>query len=200
VKAPTVPAWLARLVSFIGGGGLFVIAFLDSSVLSFPFVTDLIFIEFVIRHPRRMPYYAAMAAAGSLAGGIWLYLLAKKGGEAYRKRHHQGPGRIQALVHRHAFLSVFLPSILPPPFPFKAFVIAEGATQVPLRTFLIGALFGRGFRYIVEGVFAIKYGNAVASVMLQHKLMGILVPIVLIGVIYALARWLLKPPREAGQS
>lgn len=196
MKAPTVPAWLTRIVNAIGGGGLFVIAFLDSSVLSFPFITDLVFIDFVIRHHRRMPYYAAMAAAGSLAGSIWLYLLAKKGGEAYRKKRHKQPGRIQTLVHRHAFLSVFLPSILPPPFPFKAFVIAEGAAQVALRTFVIGILIGRGLRYAVEGVFAIKYGDAVENVMMQHKLMTILTPIVLIGAIYALTRWLLKPEKN----
>ena len=199
MKAPTVPKWLTHIVNAIGGGGLFVIAFLDSSVLSFPFITDLLFIDFVIRRPHRMPYYAGMAAAGSLAGCIWLYLLAKKGGEAYRKRHNKQPGRIQALVHRHAFLSVFLPSILPPPFPFKAFVIAEGATQVPVRTFVIGILFGRGLRYIVEGIFAIKYGNAVENVMMQHKLITIVVPIVLIGLIYALTRWLLKPPEKVSQ-
>jgi membrane protein YqaA with SNARE-associated domain len=196
VKAPTVPGWLTHIVNAIGGGGLFVIAFLDSSVLSFPFITDLLFIDFVIQHPRRMPYYAAMAAAGSLAGCIWLYLLAKKGGEAYRRKHHKQPGRIQALVHRHAFLSVFLPSILPPPFPFKAFVIAEGVAQVPVRTFVIGILVGRGLRYMVEGIFAIKYGKAVESVITQHKLITILTPIVLIGAIYALTRWLLKPEKQ----
>lgn len=200
MKAPTVPKWLTHIVNAIGGGGLFVIAFLDSSVLSFPFITDLLFIDFVTKHPGRMPYYAVMAAAGSLAGSIWLYLLAQKGGEAYRKRHHKKPGRIQALVHRHAFLSVFLPSILPPPFPFKAFVIAEGAAQVPLRTFLIGILVGRGLRYLVEGIFAIQYGNAVEDVMMQHKLITILVPVVLIGLIYALTRWLLKPPHQASPS
>jgi membrane protein YqaA with SNARE-associated domain len=194
VKTPKIPGWLTRVVSTIGSAGLFLVAFLDSSVLSFPFVTDLLFIEFVIQHPRRMIYYAAMAAAGSLAGCIWLYLLAKKGGEMYRKKHHRKvPGRIQNLVHRHAFLSVSLPSILPPPFPFKAFVIAEGVAQVPLRTFVIGILIGRGLRYAVEGVFAIKYGASVENVMIQNKTITILVPLVLIGAIYVLTRWLLKP-------
>lgn len=194
MKQPKLPHWLTHIVSAIGGGGLFVVAFLDSSVLSFPFITDLLFIEFVLQHHTRMLYYAGMAAAGSLAGSIWLYLLAKKGGEVYRKKHHKkGAGRIQVLVHRHAFLSVFLPSILPPPFPFKAFVIAEGVAQVPLKTFLLGVLVGRGLRYAVEGVFALKYGLAVEDFMMRNKTIMIIVPLVLIGVIYALTRWLLKP-------
>lgn len=193
MKAPTVPRWLTHIVSAIGGAGLFVVAFLDSSVLSFPFITDLLFIEFVLQHHRRMLYYAGMAAAGSLAGSVWLYLLAKKGGEAYRKRHHKkSAGRIQALVQKHAFLSVFLPSILPPPFPFKAFVIAEGVAQVPLKTFLAGVLVGRGLRYVVEGLFALKYGVELVDIMMRHKAMLIIAPLVLIGVIYGLTLWLLK--------
>jgi membrane protein YqaA with SNARE-associated domain len=197
VKAPKIPGWLTHVVSAIGTSGLFVIAFLDSSVLSFPFVTDLLFIEFVIQHRGWMLYYAAMAAAGSLAGCIWLYLLAKKGGEVYRRKHHaKTAGRIQGLVNKHAFLSVFLPSILPPPFPFKAFVIAEGVAQVRLRTFVIGILIGRGLRYAVEGVFAIKYGASVENVMIQNKTITILVPLVLIGAIYVLTRWLLKPGKQ----
>ncbi|MGB6874662.1 MAG: VTT domain-containing protein [Candidatus Acidiferrales bacterium] len=201
VNAPKVPVWLTHIVSVIGGAGLFVVAFLDSSVLSFPFITDLLFIGFVIQHPGRMLYYASMAAIGSLAGCIWLYLLAKKGGAAYRKRYgKKTPGRIQGLVHKHAFLSVFLPSILPPPFPFKAFVIAEGVALVPPRTFLLGVLIGRGLRYAVEGLFAIKYGHAVESFMTQNKTVTILVPLVLIGLFYALTRWLLKPAPAGGES
>lgn len=199
MKQPKLPHWLTHIVSAIGGGGLFVVAFLDSSVLSFPFITDLLFIEFVLQHHRRMLYYAGMAATGSLAGSVWLYLLAKKGEEAYRRRHHKkAPGRIRLLVQRHAFLSVFVPSILPPPFPFKAFVIAEGVAQVPVKTFLVGVLVGRGLRYAVEGLFALRYGAALVDIMMRHKVVLIVGPLVLIGVIYWLARWLLKPA-EAGE-
>jgi membrane protein YqaA with SNARE-associated domain len=198
VKARKLPGWLTHIVSAIGGAGLFVVAFLDSSVLSFPFITDLLFIDFVLQHPGRMIYYAGMAAAGSLAGCIWLYLLAKKGGDAYRRRHgNKAPGRIQGLVHRHGFLSAFLPSILPPPFPFKAFVIAEGVAQVPVRTFVIGVLVGRGLRYAAEGLLALKYGHAVENVMMQHKVIMIVTPLILIGAIYVLTRWLLKPARNS---
>lgn len=194
VKAPKVPAWLAHLVSAIGGAGIFVVAFLDSSVLSFPFITDLLFIDFVVRHPARMLYYAGMAATGSLAGCVWLYVLAQKGGAAYRRKHGKtAPGRIEDLVNKHAFLSAFVPSILPPPFPFKAFVIAEGVAQVPQRTFLVGVLVGRGVRYTIEGLFAMKYGEAVESVMVHNKTISIVAPLVLIAAFYVVTRWLLKP-------
>ncbi|MGC2264469.1 MAG: hypothetical protein WA611_15535, partial [Candidatus Acidiferrales bacterium] len=103
------------------------------------------------------------------------------------------PGRIEDLVNKHAFLSAFVPSILPPPFPFKAFVIAEGVAQVPQRTFLVGVLVGRGVRYTIEGLFAMKYGEAVESVMVHNKTMSIVAPLVLIAAFYVVTRWLLKP-------
>ena len=197
-KTPKVPKWITKIVSISGGGGLFVIAFLDSSVLSFPFITDLLYMQFVIQRPARLPYYLLMATAGSLAGCIWLYILSKKGGEAYRKRHaRKAPGRIQNLVQEHAFLSVILPAVLPPPMPFKAFVIAEGVAEVPLRTFVIGILVGRGARYTVEGILAVAYGKAVEAFMVENKALTIIAPILLIGAVYALTRWLLKPPSES---
>ena len=193
-KTPKVPKWITKIVSISGGAGLFLIAFLDSSVLSFPFITDLLYMQFVIERPTRLAYYLFMATAGSLAGCIWLYILSKKGGEAYRKRHaRKAPGRIQGLVQKHAFLSVILPAVLPPPMPFKAFVIAEGVAQVPLRTFVIGILVGRSVRYATEGILAMEYGKAVEAYMMENKALTIIAPIVLIGAVYALTRWLLKP-------
>ena len=196
-KTPKVPKWITKIISISGGAGLFVIAFLDSSVLSFPFITDLLYMQFVVQRPRRLAYYLFMATAGSLAGCIWLYILSKKGGEAYRKRHaRKAPGRIQSLVQEHAFLSVFLPAVLPPPMPFKAFVIAEGVAQVPLRTFVIGILIGRGVRYAIEGILAVEYGKAVEAFMMENKALTIIAPILLIGAVYALTRWLLKSSDE----
>jgi membrane protein YqaA with SNARE-associated domain len=155
----------------MGGGGLFLVAFLDSSVLSFPVVTDLLVIQQSNHNPARMPYYAAMASLGSLFGCVWLYLLAKKGGEAFFRGHaRHRADRIRKWVDDHAFLSVFIPAILPPPMPFKAFVAAEGVFQVPLRTFVLALLLGRGLRYFAEGMLAIRYGDAVGRALVEHKL------------------------------
>src|SRR5580698_954608 len=166
-----LPPWLQHLVTTMGGGGLFLVAFLDSSVLSFPFVTDALVIQLSFINPKRMPYYAAMAAIGSIAGCIWLYLLAKKGGEAFFHRHAGGKAeKIRNWVERNGFFSIFIPAILPPPMPFKAFVAAEGVFQVPLRTFVLALLLGRGLRYFAEGILAIRYGDAVGRALIEHKL------------------------------
>jgi membrane protein YqaA with SNARE-associated domain len=170
MKQPKLPPWLQQIVAAMGGGGLFVVAFLDSSVLSFPFVTDALVFQLCYTNPARMPYYVAMASIGSLAGCIWLYLLAKKGGEAYFHRHAGGrAAKIKDWVDSHAFLSVFIPAILPPPFPFKIFVLAQGVFQVPLRTFVLSILLSRGLRYLVEGILAVRYGDAALRFMIAHS-------------------------------
>jgi membrane protein YqaA with SNARE-associated domain len=201
VKPLHLPNWLARFVAVMGGGGLFLVTFLDSSVLSFPFVADALVIELSSQRPARMPYYVAMAALGSLAGCIWLYLLAKKGGEAFFKRHGgSGARKAKEWVDRHAFLSVFIPSILPPPFPFKVFILAEGVFQVPLRTFVLAVLLGRGLRYLAEGLFGIKYGRQSAVFLVVHGRAFAIASIAGLALLYVASRLLFRDSEAPGKS
>lgn len=194
MKQMKLPAWLQRFVAVMGGGGLFVVAFLDSSVLSFPFVTDALVFQLAFTNPARMPYYVAMAAIGSLAGCVWLYLLAKKGGEAYFHRHAGGrAGKIKEWVEGHAFLSVFIPAILPPPFPFKIFVLAEGVFQVPLRTFVVSILVSRGLRYLVEGLLAVRYGDAALRFLMTHSVAFGVSMVAALFLLYLVSRLSLGP-------
>jgi membrane protein YqaA with SNARE-associated domain len=197
IPQATLPNWLQKLVATMGGGGLAVVAFLDSSVLTFPFVADALVIELSRRRPALMPYYAAMAALGSLAGCIWLYLLAKKGGEAYfRHRHGHLADRVKGWVDANAFLSVFVPGILPPPFPFKVFVLAEGVFQVPLRTFVLALVCGRCLRYFAEGLLGVRYGEAVIVFMKVHTAAFALACIGVLLALYLAGRLLVHHPRK----
>jgi len=184
-----LPAWLQHLVASMGGGGIFVVAFLDSSVLSFPIITDLLIIQQSIEHPERMLYYAVMATIGSLAGCIWLYLIAKKGGEEFFHRHakkHRLTDKVREWVDSNAFLSAFVPSLLPPPLPFKLFVVAEGVFQVPFRTFVTALLIGRFLRYLIEGVLAVHYGPHATQFLLAHgRAAGLVIVTVVIAVYFA---------------
>lgn len=190
-----LPHWLQRMVAVLGGGGIFMVAFFDSSVLSFPFVTDALVIESSIQKPDRMPYYCGMAALGSLAGCIWLYLLAKKGGEAfYRRRAGKGGERIKSWVQRNGFLSTFVPGILPPPFPFKVFVLADGVFQVPLKTFAIALLFGRGLRYFAEGLLAVRYGTEILRFALSHETLLAASVFISLAILYFAGRWMFHGP------
>jgi membrane protein YqaA with SNARE-associated domain len=177
----------------LGGPGIFLLAFLDSSVLSFPVLTDLLVMQQAAAHPARMPYLALMATAGSLAGSALLYVLAKKGGEAM---FHKSAGRraqqIRGWVGKHPVLSVAVPSLLPPPLPFKVFVIGAGVFQMPWWMFATALVAGRGLRYFAEGIFAVRYGNAAVHLLLTHKLEFILVGLGTALVVYLGGRLIMK--------
>jgi membrane protein YqaA with SNARE-associated domain len=154
----------------LGGVGLFISAFIDSSFVPLPLVTDLILVELSSRHPARMPYYAAMAALGSLGGCIWIYWLAREGGQAYyRKTQGNAPGKIRKLMQSYPMASVFFPAIAPFPVPFKPFVIAQGVFQVPFVTFVIGTVAGRGLLFFFEGFLGARYGMAAKEFIMNQK-------------------------------
>ncbi len=193
-----LPAWLSNMVASLGPLGIFTVAFLDSSVLSFPVINDLLVINLSIRSPRMMPVYALTAMLGSLAGSVLLYFLARKGGEAYFKSHAGGRGaRIRAWMARNSFLAVAIPSILPPPMPFKAFVIAAGVFQVRLPVFTLALCLGRGIRYFAEGFLAVKYGEEATRYLMQNKLQFTGIVLVFIVASYFLSKVVLGS-REQG--
>jgi membrane protein YqaA with SNARE-associated domain len=166
-----LPGWLQAVVTAAGGPGLFLIAFLDSSVLTFPVINDLLLIDLSIRFPKRMPYYAAMATIGSVTGCVLLYYMARKGGEAMLQKY-AGPraDRIHAWIKRNGFLSILVTALLPPPNPFKVFVVAAGALEMPMRSFVLGLLAARAIRYFGEGFLAVRYGDQASDYLMTHKL------------------------------
>jgi membrane protein YqaA with SNARE-associated domain len=173
--------WLKLAFASFGGVGIFLSAFVDSSFVPLPLVSDLLLMELSSRHPVRMPYYAAMAALGSLGGCIWIYWLARKGGENYyRKTQGRPPGRIRTLIQKHPMASVFFPAVAPFPVPFKPFVIAQGVFQVPFGTFVVGTLSGRGLLFFFEGFLGARYGEAAKQFLLTQKLPSLIAVVALV--------------------
>jgi membrane protein YqaA with SNARE-associated domain len=145
----------------MGGPGLALVAFLDSSFLSLPEVSDLLIVFLVVQHPSRWLYYAAATTIGSIAGCYALYMVGRKGGEAMlRKRFNaRHVERGLAIFQKYGLLAVIVPAILPPPMPFKIFVLLAGVARVRSATFLLAVFIGRGFRYGGEAWLAYIYGE-----------------------------------------
>ncbi len=141
-----------------------------------------------------MPYYALMATLGSLAGSLFLYFLAKKGGEVmFRKTAGRRAERIRSWVDRNDFLSIAIPSILPPPMPFKAFVLAAGVFQMRMRTFVLALVLGRGFRYFAEGILAVRYGDQAWDWLKHHPAEFTLLLLGLVATSWLVTRIVFRP-------
>jgi membrane protein YqaA with SNARE-associated domain len=185
-------AWLQAFAAAIGGPGLFIITFLDSSFLSLPQVNDLLVVTMVINHPARLIYYASMATLGSLAGCLTLYVIGRRGGEALL-RSRFGSDRLQrsmATFQRHGLLAILVPALLPPPAPFKLFVLLGGVTGVPVLQFAAAILIGRGLRFFGLALLAAWYGQQALDYMQRHgRIVGLVLALVIAG--GAVAWWLL---------
>src|SRR5918993_1321201 len=185
----TIQEWASEL----GGVGLFIIALLDSSFLSFPQVNDLLIIVLSTKYPERMPYYAGMTTAGSMIGCFLLYGVARRGGEVFLRKRLKGPyvDRAIKLYQRHGLLAVVVPALLPPPVPFKVFVLLAGAASVSPVRFGIAVAVGRGIRYFGQGYLAVLYGEQAAEFMKAHGTqigIGLAVTAILIGAAVFLVR------------
>jgi membrane protein YqaA with SNARE-associated domain len=193
---PNLSGWKQKIVAFAGGigaPGLFLISFLDSSVLTFPVINDLLLIELSIQRPARMPLYASMAALGSLLGCVLLFFLARKGGEAFfRRKAGTRAETIRHWVERNGFGGMLVAALLPPPMPFKFFVLAAGVFEVPLVSFSSAIALARLFRYFGMGYLAVRYGSQALPYLAQHKLQVAIVAAVLVAVSYALSRLILR--------
>ena len=149
-----IVSWVQAFALSIGGPGLFLIAFLDSSFLSLPEINDILVIVMVIEHKDLMPYYATMATLGSVTGCLLLYVIGRRGGEALLRRRFGGPRleRAMELSRKYGVLAVAIPAILPPPAPFKVFVVLAGVSRVPLVQFASAVALGRGFPLLRRGL------------------------------------------------
>jgi membrane protein YqaA with SNARE-associated domain len=193
-------AFLSRIYGLalsMGGPGLFTAAFLDSSFVPLPLVNDSLVVLMVVQHKAWMLYYAACATLGSLAGCYVLYVLAEKGGEAFlRKRLRQAHlDRALASYKRHGLLAVMVPALLPPPSPFKLFVLAAGVAGVRPLQFVIGVTVARGIRFVALGILAMNYGDLALEIM---KTRGREVALWIVGLILlaAVGWWLWQRRRR----
>lgn len=150
------------LVPRLGPAGLFVVAFLDSSFLSLPEINDLLVVTASAVHAEMAWFPISMATFGSLAGCSVLWWLGRRGGHGFlvRRFGQDRADQAQAVLRRWGILALAVPAMLPPPMPFKIFVLAAGVFDFPFRRFLVTLLLARGLRYAFWGLMGVAYGDA----------------------------------------
>ena len=175
----------ASLIAW-GGLGLFFIALLDSALIPVPGGPDVVVIALSHHTHALMPIYVMIAVAGSTIGSLFLYWIAFRGGEAALSRFTpEKRARATRLVHRFDMWALLIGAVLPPPFPFKLLVLSAGAFRMRLTRFLTALVLGRGFRFTLEGIAAVRYGESAVEIVKQNY------PVIGFGVAGALAALLL---------
>jgi membrane protein YqaA with SNARE-associated domain len=190
---------LAALKDFLiayGPLGLFGIALLDSALIPLPGGPDVVMILLSKGRPAWMPMYAAAATLGSVVGCVILYYISRRAGRrALERFSEKKQERVKQLIDRYDVLSVLVVSVLPPPFPFKLFIITCGVLRLSIMRFAIAIAFGRAFRFLLEGYLAVNYGEQAENLFRQYfPWIGIGLAIL---IIFAFIAWMLWRKRAS---
>jgi membrane protein YqaA with SNARE-associated domain len=165
-------AWIWLLLQHLGVWGVFVIAFADSALLGMP--VDAIVAAYVFKDRRHLLFYVIMASLGSALGSIPLYLIGYASGEnILRKRiSEERFQRIHASFEHHEFWALMFPGMLPPPTPFKIFVLAAAVFEMRFRDFFAAVFAGRFVRFLVLSLLVLYFGPEIVgflgSAIRQH--------------------------------
>lgn len=159
----------------MGFWGLGAVAVLDSSTIPVPM--DAILALYIWNDKQHFWLYCLVAAVGSAVGGLLPYYLGRAGGELFLlKRVNRA--RFESLrdrFQRQEFLAVMIPSMLPPPAPWKVFVFASGVFEMRVANFMLAVVVGRMLRWIVLSILVINLGPGAVDLVAHHALALILV-------------------------
>ena len=171
---------------FLSVGGLFTLAALESTIFFwFPFGIDAAVIVMTVRHPNAGWEYPIAAAAGSLVGTIITFWMGKTAGEAGLEKYvPQGRlHRVQRAVQKRSVFALAILGLIPPPFPFTAFVLAAGALEINATQFL-GALAGvRLARFGIETLLAHRFGTSVLAWLNSDLVMDVVSGIIGVAIV-----------------
>ncbi|HWN99292.1 MAG TPA: VTT domain-containing protein [Blastocatellia bacterium] len=165
---------LERLLEWLlayGWLGVFGISLVDSIGVPLPGGPDAAVILLSSNAHAMMPVYALAATIGSTIGCTVLYLAARRAGSAALRRvTPQRRERIENLLGRYDMIAVMVPAVLPPPFPFKPFVLSAGVFKLKVTRFIVAIFIGRSARFLIEGWLAIRFGQEAGSIIKRNGL------------------------------
>ncbi len=183
-------AFLWALLKPLGAWGVLVVAAMDGAFVGLPM--DAVVAGYVYQDPKRFFWYALMASVGSALGSIVIYGIGYKGGEELLRKRipaHRFE-KIHSAFDKHPFWSLMLPAMLPPPTPFKLFVLAAAVSEMSFWRFLLAIFSGRMVRFLLLALLTLKFGPQVVHLFGQLFLKHYYV--VMLVAAAALVAWLMK--------
>lgn len=189
---------VSKYLVTLGPAGLFAVALLDSVFVPLPGGPDAVMLLLATQRPAWMPFYALAATGGSIVGCVILYHISRRAGRRALDRFSESKrARVKDLLDRYDVLSVLVACLLPPPFPFKLFVVSAGVFRVNVWRFVAAIAVGRAFRYFLEGFFAVEYGER-AEALLARNYPAVGLGLAALVVIFFVLRAVLRKRRESG--
>ena len=157
----------------MGFWGAAAIALLDSS--SIPVPMDAYLAIAIWNAKGQFWAYVLMASAGSAIGGLLPYALGRAGGELFlmKRINRQRFEAIRARFEKQEFLAVMIPSMLPPPAPWKVFIFASGVFEMRVLPFMLAVFCGRAVRWFILAFLVIKLGPGAADLVAHHALAAV---------------------------
>jgi membrane protein YqaA with SNARE-associated domain len=194
-----ITGWIAFLKT-LGAWGVLVLATVDS--IAIPIPLDALVAGYVYSIPHKAWLYCIAAAVGSALGSLVPYALGRAGGELFllKKIDEARLQRIRDRFEKQEFLALMIPSILPPPTPFKLFVFSAGVFEMKVLTFCLAITCGRLIRFAIISVLTIIFGpqivTEVRSLLTHHPWVILIFAVVLIVGGYLIFRLLRAPAVE----
>lgn len=182
-------AFLWALLKPLGAWGVLAVAVLDGGFVGLPM--DPVVAGYVYQNPSRFFWYVLMASVGSALGSIVIYVIGYKGGEEFLRKRISAERfeKIHSAFDKHPFWSLMFPAMLPPPTPFKLFVLAAAVSEMGFLRFLLAVFSGRMVRFLVLSLLTLKFGPDVVrlfgTVFREHYY------VVLTLAVAALLAWLM---------
>ena len=172
-----------------GGPALLLVALADSSFLSIPEGNDILIIALSTGQSwDLMSYYVTMTIIGSVLGCTLLYSVGRRGGDFVKRRlSEERRNEMRRLYDRWGIWTLLVPAVLPPPTPFKIFVLSAGLFRIPPGRFIVLISLGRTIRYFMWGILAVLYGEAAKQVLQEEmKTVGVILFLSLVAVLTAI--------------
>ena len=159
--------WILRFFRRLGVFGLLLLSALDSSFLVLPFGNDLLLIALVSSNRNSLVWiaYVVVSAIGSVIGVLIVDLIMRKAGEKGLERFvsESKVEKLKSKLENKAGITVFIATLIPPPFPFTPAVMTASALQTPRGKLLSAVFFGRLLRFGAEAVLALYFGRQVIA-------------------------------------
>ncbi len=163
--------------------GLFVVSFIESFIS--PILPDLLLIPMGLALPEKAIYYSVIATTASVLGGFVGYFIGNRLGIPVLEKY--APPKHVATIHnwleKYGGWAIFFAAMAPIPYKFVS--ISAGVFRVNMVAFVLASIFGRGKRFLLEGVLIFYYGPQAIELIKNYSdnfIIGFLVLVAIGGV------------------